>query len=80
VQSINHDIALYISNYYINNKNIKDQRKIKWIINTFNVILRITNAISKNLPSSGTKLLPIMTHLDPPDVILWHREHKKKFA
>jgi hypothetical protein len=29
VQSINHDIALYISNYYINNKNIKDQRKIK---------------------------------------------------
>jgi hypothetical protein len=29
---------------------------------TFNVILTITNVISKNLPSSGTKWLPIMTY------------------
>ncbi len=28
---------------------------------TFNVILTITNAISKNLPPSGTKCLPIMS-------------------
>ena len=32
---------------------------------TFNVILTITNAISKNLPSSGTKWLPIMTYIHP---------------
>jgi hypothetical protein len=32
---------------------------------TFNVILRITNAISKNLPSSSTKWLPIMTYIHP---------------
>ena len=33
---------------------------------TFNVILKITNAISKNLPSSVTKWLPIMTNIHPP--------------
>ena len=32
---------------------------------TFNVILTITNAVSKNLPSSGTKWLPIMTYIHP---------------
>ena len=31
----------------------------------FNVILTITNAISKNLPSSGTEWLPIMTYIHP---------------
>jgi hypothetical protein len=30
------------------------------------VILTITNAISKNLPSSVTKWLPIMTYIHPP--------------
>jgi len=33
---------------------------------TFNVIRTITNAISKNLPSSGTKWPPIMTYIHPP--------------
>jgi hypothetical protein len=37
-----------------------------WRTVTFNVILTITNAISKNLPSSGTKWLPIMTYIHPP--------------
>jgi len=32
---------------------------------TFNVIITITHAISKNLPSSGTKWLPIMTYIHP---------------
>jgi hypothetical protein len=30
-----------------------------------NVTLTITNAISKNLPSSGTKWLPVMTYIHP---------------
>jgi len=30
------------------------------------IILTITNAISKNLPSSGTKWLPIMTYIHLP--------------
>ena len=38
-----------------------------WRTITFNVILTINNAISKNLPSSGTKCLPIMTYIHPPD-------------
>jgi hypothetical protein len=40
---------------------------------TFNVILTITNAISKNLPSSGTKWLPIMTYctFTPCTCTLW---------
>ena len=37
-----------------------------WHTVTFNVILTITNAISENLPSSGTKWLPIMTYIHPP--------------
>ena len=36
-----------------------------WRTITFNVILTITNATSKNLPSSGTKWLPIMTCIHP---------------
>ena len=39
-----------------------------WCTITFNVILTITNVISKNLPSSGTKWLPIMTYIH-------HREY-----
>jgi hypothetical protein len=35
---------------------------------SFNVILTITNAISKNLPSSSTKWLPIMTYIHPPGI------------
>ena len=35
---------------------------------TFNVILTITNATSKNLPSSGTKWFPIMTCIHLPDI------------
>jgi hypothetical protein len=31
------------------------------------VILAITNAISKNLPSNGTKWLPIMMYIHPPE-------------
>jgi len=31
-------------------------------------MLTITNAISKNLPSSGTKWFPIMTYIHPPDI------------
>jgi hypothetical protein len=33
----------------------------------FSVILTITNAISKNLPSSGTTWLPIMKYIHPPE-------------
>ena len=36
------------------------------VAKTFIVILTITNAISKNLISSGTKWLPIMTCIHPP--------------
>jgi hypothetical protein len=36
----------------------------------FNVILTIINAISKNLPSSGTKWLPIMTYIHPPGFVI----------
>ena len=36
-----------------------------WRTVTFNVILTITNAISKNLPSSGTKWPPIMKYIHP---------------
>jgi hypothetical protein len=40
-----------------------------WTI-TFNIILTINSAISKNLPSSGTKWLSIMTYPHPPEI--WH--------
>ena len=36
----------------------------------FNVLLTIINAISKNLPSSGTKWLPIMTYIHPPGFVI----------
>ena len=32
-------------------------------------ILTITNAISKNLSSSGTKWLPIMTYIHPSGIV-----------
>ena len=35
-----------------------------WRAITFNVILTITNAISKNLPSFSTKCLPVFLHYD----------------
>ena len=35
---------------------------------TLYIILAITNAINKNLPSSGTKWLPIMTYIHPPNI------------
>jgi hypothetical protein len=39
--------------------------RVIWCTITFNVILTITNAINKNLHSSGTKWLPIMTCIHP---------------
>jgi hypothetical protein len=41
-----------------------------WIKKYFkgNVILTITNVISKNLPSSGTKWLPIMMYILSPGI------------
>jgi len=44
-----------------------------WRIITFNVIITITNAISKHLPSSGTKWPPVFLHYDvhwPPEYIV----------
>ena len=39
----------------------------------FKVILTITNATSKNLPSSDTKCLPIMTDIHPPELRFLNR-------
>ena len=43
------------------------------VAKTFNVILTITNDISKNLPSSGTKWLPIITYIHTPgiEIFIW---------
>jgi hypothetical protein len=55
-----------------------------WRTVTFNVILTITNAISKNLPSSGTKWLPIMTYNHPPEIMksfdIFKWSYKKKVS
>ena len=48
-----------------------------WQTITFNVILTITNATSKNLPSTGTKWLPIMTYIHTPLVISVNYIEKK---
>jgi hypothetical protein len=52
-------------NNYLNDGHIVVYRPFRgiWCTITFNVILTITNVISKNLPSSGTKWLPIMTYI-----------------
>jgi hypothetical protein len=54
-------------NNYLNDGHTVVYRPFRgiWCTITFNVILTITNAISKNLPSSGTKWIPIMTYIHP---------------
>jgi hypothetical protein len=59
-------IGRYITSYIYNlsrwfNNYKKQTIKDIWRTITFNVILTITNAISKNLPSSGTRCLPWRT-------------------
>ena len=46
---------------------------------TFNVELTITNAISKNLPSSGTKWLSIMTNIHLPGSPIWKKNRSPSY-